>query len=60
MSRRSYRSGVSRTTEQFFWSVALLVPVAILHFTGLFAAILGWAGDLLLDQIDKMGSTQPE
>lgn len=61
MSRRSSdRSGVSRSTEQLFWSVVLLVLVAILHFTGLFAAILGWAGDLLLDQIDKMGSTQPK
>ena len=61
MSRRSsYRSGVSRTTEQVFWSVVLLVLVAILHFTGLFAAILGWAGDYFLDQIEQIGNTQPE
>ena len=61
MSRRiSYRSGVSRDAEKLIWSVVLLVLVAILHFTGLFAAILGWAGDLLLDQIDKKGNPQPE
>ncbi len=60
MSRRSYRSGVSRSTEQLFWSVALLVLVAILHFTGFFAAILGWAGDLILKQVEQIGNTQPE
>ena len=58
--RRSYRSGVSRSTEQLFWSVALLVLVAILHFTGLFAAILGWAGDYLLDQVEQIGNRRPE
>ena len=58
MSRRSsYRSGVSRGTEQLIWSVVLLVVVAVLHFTGLWAAIFGWAGDLILEQID---TTQPE
>ena len=61
MSRRSsYRSGVSRGTEQLIWSVVLLVVVAVLHFTGLFAAILVWAGDIFLEQIEKIGNTQPE
>ena len=61
MSRRgSYRSGVSRGTEQLIWSVVLLVVVAVLHFTGLFAAILVWAGDLILEQVEQIGNTQPE
>ena len=61
MSRRSsYRSGVSRGTEKLIWSVVLLVVVAVLHFTGLFAAILVWAGDIFLEQIEKIGNTQPE
>ena len=61
MSRRSsYRSGVSRGTEQLIWSGVLLVVVAVLHFTGLFAAIIGWAGDLILEQVEQIGNTQPE
>ena len=61
MSRRSsYRSRVSRDAEKLIWSGVLLAAVAILHFTGLFAAILGWAGDFFLDQIEKIGDTQPE
>ena len=61
MSRHSsYRSGVSRGTEQLIWSVVLLVVVAILHFTGLFAAIIGRAGDLILGQVEQIGGTQPE
>ena len=51
---------MSRSTEQFLWSVVLLVLVAIRHFTGLFAATLGLVGDLLLDQIEQIGNTQPE
>ena len=55
MSRRSsYRTGVSRDAEKLIWSGVLLAVVAILHFTGLFAAILVWAGELILEQI---GST---
>ena len=43
MSRRSiYRSGVSRDAEKLIWSGVLLAVVAILHFTGLFAATLVW------------------
>ena len=34
--------------------------VAVLHFTGLFAAILVWAGDIFLEQIEKIGNTQTE
>ena len=61
MSRRSsYRSGVSRDAEKLIWSGVLLAVVAILHFTGLFAAILVWAGDLFLEQIEQIGGTQPE
>ena len=61
MSRRSsYRYGMSRSTEQFLWSVALLVLVAIMHFTGSFAAILGWVGDLIVEQVEQIGNTQPE
>ena len=61
MSRRSsYRSGVSRDAEKLIWSGVLLAVVAILHFTGLFAAILGWVGDFLLDQLEQIGNTQPE
>ena len=58
--RRSYRSGGSRDAEKLIWSVVLLAVVAILHFTGLFAAILVWAGDIFLDQIEQIGNTQPE
>ena len=61
MSRRSsYRAGVSRDAMQFFWIAVLLVTFAILHFTGLWAAMFRWAGDLLLDQIKNIGNTQPE
>ena len=61
MSRRtSYRSGVSRDAEKLIWSAVLLAVVAILHFTGLLAATLGWAGDFFLDQIEKIGNTQPD
>ena len=61
MSRRSsYRSGVSRDAEKLIWSGVLLVVVAVLHFTGLFAAILVWASDIFLEQIEKIGNTQPE
>lgn len=60
MSRHIYRSGMSRSTEQLLWSVALLVLVATLHFTGLFAAILGWTGDYIVDQIEQIGNPQPE
>ena len=61
MSRRSsYRSGVSRSAEQLFWIAVLLVVCAVLYFTGLFAAILGWAGDYIVDQIEQIGNTQPE
>ena len=59
-SRSSYRTGVSQGTEQLIWSVVLLMVVAVLHFTGLFAAILVWAGDLFLEQIEQIGGTQPE
>ena len=39
----------------------VFLPVfGVLWATGWGTAILGWAGDLLLDQIDKMGNTQPE
>lgn len=61
MSRRSsYRFGVSRDAVQFVWIGVLLVAIAIVHFTGLWAAILGWAGDLLLEQINEISNTQPE
>ena len=40
--------------------VLLVVVVAVLHFTGLWAAIFGWARDLLLDQIEQIGNTRPE
>ena len=61
MSRRNnYRSEVSRDAEKLIWSGVLLAVFAILHFTGLFAAILVWAGDLLLDQIKNIGNMQPE
>ena len=61
MSRRSsYRSGVSRDAAQFFWIAVLLVACIVLWATGWGTAILGWAGDLLLDQINQIGNTQPE
>ena len=61
MSRRSsYRSGVSRGTEQLIWSVVLLAAVAILHLTSLFAAILVWAGDLILGQVEQTDNTQSD
>ena len=61
MSRRSsYRSGVSRSTEQFFWIAVLLVVFAVQWATGWGTSIIAWAGDLLLDQVEKIGNTQPE
>ncbi len=39
----------------------VVLPVfGVLWATGWGTSILGWAGDLLLDQIDKMGNPQPE
>lgn len=61
MSRRSsYSSGVLRSTQQFVWLGMLLVLVAVMAATGLWAAFFGWIGDLLLDQIEQIGNAQPE
>ena len=61
MSRRStYRSGMSRDAVQFFWMVVLLVASIVLWATGWGTAILGWAGDLILDKFNEIGNTQPE
>ncbi len=58
--RRSARWPRCWCCKQLIWSVVLLVVVAVLHFTGLFAAILVWAGDIFLEQIEKIGNTQTE
>ena len=61
MNRRSsYRSGVSRDAVQFFWIVVLLLVSLILWATGWAESLIRWAGDLLLDQVEKIGNTQPE
>ena len=61
MSRRAtYRSEVSRGTEQFVWIVLLLVVFGVPWATGWGGDIIGWAGDLILEQIEKIGNTQPE
>ncbi len=61
MSRHhSYRSGVSRDAVQFFWIVVLLVASIVLWATGWGTSVIGWAGDLMLDQINEIGNTQPD
>ncbi len=61
MSRHhSYRSGVSRDAVQFFWIVVLLLVFGVLWATRWGTAILGWAGDLVVDQINEIGNTQPD
>ena len=71
MSRRRYPKSHAAIARQRARDVEELLRVGLLLLvflpvfgvlwaTGLGTAILGWAGDLLLDQIDKMGNTQPE
>ena len=57
---RGYRSGVSRDAVQFFWIVVLLVASVVLWATGWGTSVIGWAGDLLHDQINQIGNTPPE
>ena len=58
MSRRSsYRSEVSGTAVQLFWTAVLLALVAILWATGWGTAILGWAGDLMLERVKQISET---
>ena len=58
--RHSYRSRVSRSTEQLFWIVVLLLLFLVLVATGWGASIIAWAGDLILDQSKKAWNTQPQ
>ena len=51
---------MSRDAVQLIWIAVLLVAIAIVHFTGLWAAIFAWAGDLLLEQVEQIGNAQPE
>ena len=61
MSRRSnYRAGMLPDAEGFALLVLALVVTVVFWATGWGTAILGWAGDLLLDQVEKIGNTQPE
>ena len=61
MSRRSnYRVGMLRDAEKFGLLVLAWVVSVVLWATGWGTAIVGWAGDLLLDQINQLGNTQPE
>ena len=60
MSRRStYRSEMSRDAVQFFWIVMLLVASVVLWATGWGTSVIGWAGDLLIDQVEQIGN-KPE
>ena len=45
---------------QFFWIVVLLAASIILLATGWAASVIAWAGDLLLNQVEKIGNTRPE
>ena len=61
MSRhRSYRAGMSRDAEQLLWIVVLLVASVVVWATGWGESVIAWAGDFFLDQVDKIGNTQPE
>ena len=71
MSRRRYaksRAAIARqrardVEELLRVGLLLLVflPVfGVLWATGWGGDIIAWAGNLLLDQIDKIGNTQPE
>ena len=45
---------------QFFWIVVFLAASIILWATGWAASVIAWAGDLLLDQVEKVGNMRPE
>ena len=50
----------ARDTEQLIWSALVLVVLVILYTTGWSLAISGWAGDLILGQVEQIGNSQPE
>ena len=57
----------ARDTNSLIWSGLVIVVLVILYATGWWLAISGWAGDLsgwagdlILEQIKKIGNTQPE
>ena len=67
MSRRRYpRSHAAiarrraRDTEQLIWSALVLVVLVILYATGWRLAISGWAGDLILGQVEQVSDMQFE
>ena len=67
MSRRRYpRSHAAiarrraRDTEQLIWSALVLVVLVILYATGWRSAISGWAGDLILGQVEQVSDMQFE
>ena len=67
MSRRRYpRSHAAiarrraRDTEQLIWSALVLVVLVILYATGWWLAISGWAGDLILGQVEQVSDMQFE
>ena len=45
---------------QLFWAAALLVVVAVLAYSGLWAGFFAWIGDVIVDQVTEIGNTQPE
>ena len=66
MSRRRYprsRAAIARRRARDIESLILpglvIVVLVILYATGWWLAISGWAGDLLLEHVVEIGSTQP-
>ncbi|MCY3568185.1 MAG: hypothetical protein OXH38_06125 [Chloroflexi bacterium] len=51
---------MSRDAAQSFWLAVLLVASVVLWATGWGTSVIAWAGDLMLDQINQIGNTQPE
>ena len=67
MNRRRYatsRAAIARRrardTNSLILPGLVIVVLVILYATGWWLAISGWVGDLILEQIKKIGNTQPE
>ena len=66
MNRRRYatsRAAIARRRARDTNSLILpglaIVVLVILYATGWWLAISGWAGDILLEHVVEIGSTQP-
>ena len=59
-SRAAIARQRARDTESLILSGLVLVVLVVIFATGWWLPIVGWAGDLLVDQIEKIGNNQPE